>query len=146
VAFLQTEPVAKPVSSQSITDLKAEVYTLAQVATVQQLKAKYKSLQSLNFRFKIAWETARHFLKTAPNDFQAWLANPPEEHQSLFAEIDALTKQLDSTLETAKQLGQDAHKIAESLEQTADAAYADTQELRQTIELAEQVASWANLN
>lgn len=155
VDFLHTNPVSDrpidPVSdprtpAKTIADLKAEVYALAHVSTPQQLKAKYDSLGALNFSFKISWEKALDLLATSQPDFQAWLANPPEEYKALFAEIEMVSENFSNKLETAKQLGQDAHEMAVSLEQLAQSAQTEAISLRQEAENADWVAQKAKLN
>jgi hypothetical protein len=60
IALLEAD--LQPTPAKNITDLKAEVYALAQVAQTEELKGKYPSLSSLNFSFKSSWETALNLL------------------------------------------------------------------------------------
>ncbi|WP_017297785.1 hypothetical protein [Nodosilinea nodulosa] len=146
IAVLETNLPSDNTPAKAIANLKAEVYTLAQVATTQQLKTKYEPLRALNFSFKTSWEKALTLLTTNQQDFQAWLVNPPEQYKALFAEIEAVSDSFNSKLERAKQLGQEARAMAISLEQLAEEAQEDTGQLRQEAEIAYQIAQQANLN
>ncbi|MBD1874072.1 hypothetical protein H6F75_11295 [Nodosilinea sp. FACHB-131] len=146
IAVLETNQPSDGTPARTIANLKAEVYTLAQVSTTQQLKTKYESLKALNFSFKTSWEQALTLLTANRQDFQAWLVNPPEEYKALFAEIETVSDSFSSQLEKAKQLGQEARAMAVSLEQLAQEAQEDAEQLQQEAEVAQQVAQQANLN
>lgn len=146
VDFLRTHPVANQIPPQTIHELKVAVYTLAQVSTTQELKTRYKALRTLNFSFRSSWTTALEFLNANQQDFQTWLANPPEDYKALFAEIDSASNDFRVKLEQAKILGKDARKMAESLEQLAQEAQEDVENLRGEAEIAYQVAQQAELN
>jgi len=136
----------QPTWAKSITDLKSEVYVLAQVAQTGELKAKYSSLSSLNFSFKSSWETALNLLQADRPDFQNWLKNPPEEYRDLFKDIESVSAEFSDKVKTAKHLGEDALDMAKSLEQLAEEAQAEAEELRQEAETSARVAQRANLN
>lgn len=144
VALLEAD--IQPTLEKSITDLKTEVYSLAQVAKTIELKANYPTLSALNFSFKSSWETALTLLQTEQSDFQSWLENPPDEYKDLFKEIASASDEFSDKLEKAKHLGRDALAMAESLEQLAEEAQAEAEQLRQDAETADHVARWANLN
>ncbi|MBD2114362.1 hypothetical protein [Leptolyngbya subtilissima] len=145
-AVLQTNPVSDSTPAKTIAELRAEVYTLAQVSTTQQLKTKYEHLRALNFSFKTSWEKALTLLSANQQDFRAWLANPPEEYKALFAEIETVSDSFNSKLEKVKQLGQEARAMAISLEQLAEESQEEAEQLRQEAETAHQIAQQANLN
>ncbi|MEO1070022.1 MAG: hypothetical protein AAFW95_13030 [Cyanobacteria bacterium J06638_6] len=146
IAFLETNPVSDRSPVKTITELKAEVYTLAQVSTTQQLKAKSPALGALNFSFKASWEKALTLLAASSEDFQTWLTNPPEEYKALFAEIETVSEDFSTHLEKAKQLGQEALTMAIGLEQLAQDTQAEANELRTAAETAAQQAQQAQLN
>ncbi len=146
IALLEANPVGDATSPQTIAELKAEVYELAQVSSTQQLKAKYEPLGQLNFSFKASWQQALALIKAAPQNFQAWLTNPPEEYKALFAEIETVSDDFNTHLEKAKQLGREAHAMATSLEELAQDAQAEADDLRSAAEAAAQLAQQARLN
>lgn len=146
IAFLETKPVSDRVSPKTLGELKAEAYAIAQVSTPQQLKAKYTSLKALNFSFKTSWVKALSLLESNQKDFQSWLANPPEEYQALFAEIETTSKEFSTKLERAKQLGEDAQKMATSLEQIAQESQDESEQMWQEAKLAYRIAQQAKLN
>ncbi|MFQ4140373.1 hypothetical protein PGN35_029070 [Nodosilinea sp. PGN35] len=146
IAFLETKPVSDRVNPKTLSKLKAEVYAIAQVSTTQQLKAKYASLNALNFSFRTSWERALKLLASDPQDFQSWLANPPEEYKDLFAEIETTSQEFSTKLERAKRLGEEAQKMATSLEQLAQEAQDESEQMWQEAELAYRVAQQAKLN
>jgi hypothetical protein len=146
VALLEAGLQTTPANSISISDLKAEVYDLAQVVQTGELKAKYPSLSSLNFSFKSSWETALNLLQADRPDFQNWLKNPPEEYRDLFKDIESVSAEFGHKVEKAKHLGEDALAMAKSLEQLAEEAQAEAEHLRQEAETAARVARRANLN
>lgn len=146
IALLKTNPVGDRVNPKTITELKAEVYALAQVSTPQQLKAKYELLRAINFSSKTSWEKALNLLAANQPDFQAWLANPPEEYKALFAEIETTSEEFSTKLERAKQLGEEAQNMASSLEQLAQEAQNEAEQMRQEAEIAYRVAQQAKLN
>ncbi|MBD2230011.1 hypothetical protein [Phormidium tenue] len=146
IVILETNPVSDGNLAKTIANLKAEVYALAQVTTTQQLKTKYEPLRALNFSFKASWEKALTLLADHTQDFQSWLANPPEEYKALFAEIETVSDSFDSKLGKTKQLGQEARAMAISLEHLAEEAQEDAEQLRQEAEIAYQAAQQANLN
>ncbi|WOD41155.1 hypothetical protein [Nodosilinea sp. E11] len=146
IAFLETRPVGDPAPAKTIPELKAEVYALAQVSTLKQLRAKHESLKALNFSFKTSWETALTLLTAKPQDFQAWLDSPPEEYKALFAEIESVAEEFSTKLEKAKQLGQAAYEMATSIEQLGQDAQTESNQLRREAEAAYQVAQQAQLN
>jgi len=112
----------------------------------RELKIKYPNLSSLNFSFKSSWKTALTLLQANQSDFQDWLKNPPEEYKDLFKDIESVSAEFGDKLEKAKNLGQDALAMAESLEQLAEEAQAEAEHLRQESETAARVARRANLN
>ncbi len=144
IALLEAD--LRPTPTKSISDLKAEVHALAQVAKTRELKTKYPSLSSLNFSFKSSWETAFNLLQADRPDFQNWLKNPPEEYRDLFKDIESVSAEFGDKVKKAKHLGEDALAMAESLEQLAEEAQTEAEELRQEAETAARVARRANLN
>ncbi|PSR18202.1 hypothetical protein C8255_08575 [filamentous cyanobacterium CCP3] len=146
IAFLETKPVSDQTTTKTIGELKTEVYILAQASTPQQLKAKDELLRALNFSFKASWEKALNVLKANQQDFQAWLANPPEQYKALFAEVETTSKEFSTKLKRAKQLGEEAQKMATSLDHLAQEAHNEAEQMRQEAEIAYRVAQQAKLN
>lgn len=146
IAFLETKPVSDGATAKTITALKAEVYALAQVSTPQQLKAKHESLKALNFSFKTSWEKALILLTANQQDFQAWLANPPEEYKALFAEIETTSEEFSIRLDRASQLGKEAQNMAATLQQLAQEAENEAEQMRQEAETAYRITQQAKLN
>lgn len=146
IAFLETKPVGDRATSKTTTEIKAEVYALARVSTPQQLKAQYEPLRALNFSFKTSWEKALDLLAVNQQDFQAWLANPPEEYKALFAEIETTSEEFNTRLERANRLGKEAQNMATSLEQLAQEAQNEAEQMRQEAEIAYRVTQQAKLN
>lgn len=105
-----------------LSELKAIVYDQAQAKTPKELKAKYPSLKSLDFRRKQAWQTALKFLSTLPPPaepnltYEQWLAHPPPEYQELFATLDATSQAFDQHYANAQALNGELIQIANELE------------------------------
>lgn len=146
IDFLKTSPEAEQTATKSIINLKAEVYKIAQASTTQQLKRKYKALNSLNFSLKASWEKAFKILQRDQTDFQAWLENPAEEYKELFAEIESVSKALSEKNHNAQHLGEEAKEMAENLENLSQEAQAEVRELKQISEAADRIAQQAELN
>lgn len=144
IALLEAD--LQPTPAKSIGDLRAEVYALAQVTQTKALKTKYPSLSALNFSFKSSWETALTLLQADQPNFQNWLENPPEEYKELFKNIESVSAEFGDKLEKAKHLGQDALAMAENLEQLAEAAQTEAEDLRKEADIAARAARQANLN
>lgn len=106
-------------------ELRKIVYAQAQVNTTKALKVKYPSLKSLDFRRKLAWETALAFLsgvsdpansEPAHLTYEQWLDNPPREYQELFANLDATAAAFSQHYATAQALNRELMVIADELE------------------------------
>ncbi|MBD0336763.1 MAG: hypothetical protein ICV62_14840 [Cyanobacteria bacterium Co-bin13] len=143
--FFQANPVAQPAQIKTLSQLKSEVYALAQVSTPQQLKAKVEATRALNFSQKASWEKALALLQ-ADQSFQGWLSHPPEEYKDLFAEIESATTDLNKSLNKAQRLGQEAREMALSLEEQTAEVQKEAARLRQDREAARRLAQQAELN
>lgn len=107
-----------------LSELRPLVYDQAQVKSTPELKVKYPSLKSLDFRRKLAWQTALKFLanlseqpdSTANLSYEQWLANPPPEYQELFATLDATAATFAEHYATAQALNTELLVIADELE------------------------------
>jgi hypothetical protein len=132
-----------------LQELKAKVYQLAGVSTTQQLKAQHSAIQSLDLRRKADWEKALIILQPQPPasaSFNSWLENPPEEYQTLFAEIEQATQQYNRTLTQAEQLTQEVLTAADALDALASETQAEANQLKQQVNAARQISKQAKLN
>lgn len=135
-----------------LSELKADVYRLAEVSTTEQLKAKYAEIKSLDLRYKASWQKAlgqlQQLLKTKkasmlpadtassgatstdeatstdtdPTEFKDWLDNPPAEYKELFAEAGAALASFGQKLDQTKKLTRTAKAMVASLDEFAEAA------------------------
>lgn len=127
-----------------LSELKADVYRLAEVSTTKQLKAKYLEIKPLDLRYKAAWEKARSQLQqsakvdskrpstqagNASIDFEAWLNNPPSEYKALFTEAGAALASFGQKLDQTKKLTETAKAMVASLDEFAEATVEDAQKL-----------------
>ncbi|MBD0268527.1 MAG: hypothetical protein ICV77_09565 [Cyanobacteria bacterium Co-bin8] len=144
--FLRANPETRSARPKTLSELKAEVYALAQVTTPRQLKAKVAATKTLNFSQKASWEKALALLQPSPTTFQDWLNQPSEEYKDLFAEIDSATTDLSKAIDKAQQLGQEAQEMAVELEKQTVEAQEEAALLRQEIEAARRIAQQAELN
>jgi predicted nucleotide-binding protein len=128
-----------------LKELKARVYELAEVATTQQLKAKYPEVRTLDMRLKISWETALCVVQP-PNQFKEWLDNPPDEYKDLFAEIAQVSQDYDSKRATTKQLSKEVVLMSSDLDALAEEVQDEADHLKQDIKITAQMAKQAELN
>lgn len=127
-------------------ELKAQVYKLAEVSTTQQLKAKYEAIKVLDMRRTASWYQAFTILQAQKNEFQRWLANPPNEYRELFAEIDLASQECDQKLIEAKQLAAEVITIAGNLEELAKEHQGEADTLKRELKAAQRIAKRAELN
>lgn len=129
-----------------LSDLKANVYKLANVSTTAQLKAKYDAIQPLDMRYKASWETALTLARSQQDDFQSWLQNPPDEYKQLFADIDTAAADYEKSLVDAKQMSQDIAAIADQFTELAADCQDEADQLKQQVQAARHTAQQADLN
>ena len=69
-----------------LSEIKKEVYQLAQVKTTKMLKGLKVEFTPLDFRRKASWEKAFTILK-GDDSFEEWRSNPPEKYKEIFNQI-----------------------------------------------------------
>lgn len=142
-----------------LSELKTEVYRLAEVSTTKQLKAKYAEVQSLDMRYKASWQQVLEQLNdlkakegTAEDngedsvEFQNWLNNPPDEYKDLFAEAGAALTAIDDKLEKGRKLTKTARAMAESLNEFAEASLEEARQLEKADRQSRDRLKQADLN
>lgn len=115
-----------------LAEIKAQVYCLASVSQTKCLKASYPELSGLDFRRTTSWQLALGLLQASasPSDeFKDWLANPPDEYRDLFAEINDATASYRHGVTEGRRVASELLQAAEGLEQGADQALQEAQEL-----------------
>jgi len=127
-----------------LSELKAKVYSLANVKTTQQLKKQYSEIRLLDLRRKDAWQKALSIVE-AP-EFEAWLENPPEEYRELFEQTEQAFEEFDRQIAAAQQLSVEGNEIAEQLDELAQEYAAEADELQQTVKVARRNAKKAEQN
>ncbi|MBD2095940.1 hypothetical protein H6F90_12355 [Trichocoleus sp. FACHB-591] len=127
-------------------ELKAQVYKLAEVSTVQQLKAKHESLKALDMRRKVSWQEALVLVKTHQDEFQNWLANPPDEYKELFSEIDSTSQEYNRKVAEANQIAAELITIASDLEELAKEHQGEADSLKREVRAARRTSKHAELN
>ena len=145
-----------------LSELRTEVYRIAEVQTTRQLKAQYAKIKPMDMRYKASWEKALTLFnqssdkdkstgqaKSTSRDqqtFDNWLDNPPGEYQALFAEAEAGLAALDQKLDKAQQLTKTVKAMTASLDEFAEASVAEAHQLAQTAERAHNLSKQADLN
>jgi len=141
-------PIAKgePRQVASLKNLKTEVYELANVATTQQLKALRPEWRSLDLRRKANWQLIHTQLQELSGDFEAWLANPPEEYRELFAEIADVTTAYGNSIAEGKLLSAELQLAADELEELSSDCSSEASAIRQQEQAARKQAKARRLN
>ena len=137
-----------------LSDLKIEVYRIAEVETTRQLKARYAEIKPLDMRYKASWQKSLSLLQESKDkdlgekkpSFETWLSNPPEEYRALFAEAEVALDTFDEKIAKAKQLTQTLGTMAESLDEFAEASLEEVQHLAKAAQRAKEISEQANLN
>lgn len=129
-----------------LKQLKTKVYGLSETTNTRQLKAKYEEIRALDLRRKASWEQAIAIIEKQQQDFQNWLANPPEEYQALFAEIDVTTQAYGETLAEVRDLGAQLLVMGEGLEAGAEECQQEANQLRQELETRQRITKQTELN
>lgn len=129
-----------------LQELKAAVYKLAGVSTTRQLKVQHPKIRTLDLRRKAAWQQALTSLQSGASTFETWLEHPPEEYQTLFAEIEQATQQYDQSLAKTEQLTKEVIAVADQLDELAAETQAEASELKQQVKVARRIAQQAELN
>ena len=140
--------IAKGEPSQvaSLKTLKTEVYELANVATTQQLKVLRPEWRSLDLRRKANWQLIHTQLQEPSGDFEAWLANPPEEYRELFGEIADVTTAYGNSIAEGKLLSAELQLAAEELEELSSDYSSEASALKQQEQAARKQAKARRLN
>jgi len=111
--------MARQQQGPALRDLKSTVYSLAGVSTTQDLKALVPSLARLDFRRRTSWLQARTCLEAGSNSFEQWLAQPPEDYQTLFAEIKEAMADFRAGIDQGFQLSRELMETADELQREA---------------------------
>ena len=99
-----------------LSDLKKEVYQLAQVTTTKQLKALRSEFATLDFRRKASWQKALTSIQ-GDESFEEWRSNPPEKYKEIFKEIDEASQEHETNIENAKKAFQNLEHSIQELDQ-----------------------------
>jgi predicted TIM-barrel fold metal-dependent hydrolase len=129
-----------------LDELRTKVYEVAQVSTTRQLKAKYEQIKALDMRRKASWEKALDVVQPPPDEFENWLANPPNEYEELFAEIETASEEYRQKLIETKKLGQEVAAMADDLDVLAAECQAEADVLKQEVQATRRVKRRAELN
>ena len=89
-------------TTPKLSEIKKEVYQLAQVKTTKILKGLKVEFTSLDFRRKASWEKALTILK-GDDSFEEWRLNPPEKYKEIFNQIDIASKEHQTNLENTNK-------------------------------------------
>jgi hypothetical protein len=111
--------MARQQQGPALRDLKSTVYSLAGVSTTRDLKALAPSLARLDFRRRTSWLQARTCFEAGSNSFEQWLAKPPEDYQTLFAEIQDALADFRAGLDQGFQLSRELIEAADELQREA---------------------------
>jgi len=136
----------QPNQVSTLKNLKAEVYALANVATTQQLKALRAEWRSLDLRRKSNWQLIHAQLQQTSGDFEAWLANPPEEYRELFSQIADVTTAYGSSIAEGQRLSSELQLAAEELEKLSSYCRSEVETLKQQSQTARRQAKARRLN
>lgn len=136
----------QPNQVSTLKNLKAEVYALANVATTQQLKALRAEWRSLDLRRKSNWQLIHAQLQQTSGDFEAWLANPPEEYRELFSQIADVTTAYGSSIAEGQRLSSELQLAAEELEELSSDCSSEASALKQQEQAARKQAKVRRLN
>lgn len=159
--------------SMKLSELKAEVYRVAEVSTTRQLKATYATVKSLDMRYKVSWEkalvqvrksnvadrAASNFKEPSqktssaassvgkrPSGFEDWLNNPSDEYKALFEEADSALDSFDKKIENTKRLTKTVKAMAEGLDEFAEASTAEAKQLLQAVQRSSEFSKQTDLN
>ena len=141
-----------------LSELKKEVYRIAEVTTTRRLKAKNADIKSLDMRYKASWEKALALLSKPEREtstkqdaeekstFEAWLSNPPDEYKALFDEADSALTAIGDRLVKGKAVVKTAKAMAEGLSDFADVSLKEAQKLVKSARRSQETAKQADLN
>lgn len=141
-----------------LSELRAEVYRVAEVTTTKQLKAKYANIKSLDMRYKASWQKALKLLQTPEkagselqetkdkSAFESWLSNPPDEYKALFDKAESALTSIGNKLAKGAKVTQTAKAMAEGLSDFADASLEEAQKLAKAARLSQDTSKQADLN
>uniref|UniRef100_B8HYY6 Uncharacterized protein n=1 Tax=Cyanothece sp. (strain PCC 7425 / ATCC 29141) TaxID=395961 RepID=B8HYY6_CYAP4 len=129
-----------------LDELKSKAYALSGTSNVRQLKDKYEDIRALDMRRKSSWEAAIVIIEKHQQEFQDWLANPPDEYKELFAEIDGVTKAYSEKVSEIEEISSELLAIGDELEAMAEDYEDQADQLIENLQLTRQVARQAELN
>ena len=103
-------------TNPKLSEIKKEVYQLAQVKTTKKLKALRSEFASLDFRRKASWQKALTALK-GEESFEDWRSNPPDKYKEIFKEIDDASNEHETNLANTKKAFQNLEDSIHELDQ-----------------------------
>ena len=117
-------------SKPKLSELKKEVYQLAQVKTTKKLKILRSEFASLDFRRKASWQTALTALK-GDESFEEWRSNPSKKYKGILKEIDEASKEHEINLENTKKAFQNLKDSIQELDQLTNDTKEESSDLTQ---------------
>lgn len=140
-----------------LSEIRTEVYRIAEVTTTKQLKAQYAEIKSLDMRYKASWQKALELLSQDESDseqsdseeksaFEAWLSNPPDEYKALFDKAESALSSIGGKLAKGQKITKTAKAMAEGLSDFADASLEEAQKLTKAARRSQKTAKQADLN
>lgn len=129
-----------------LQELKAKAYALAEVATTQQLKAKYEEIKPLDMRRTTSWEAAIAIIQKQKPELEQWLENPPEEYKEIFAEIEEVSQKYDEKSAKVKQLVREVRSTAEQFEELAKEYQSEADQFKEEVKRSNRISKQAELN